>query len=72
MKKRSLALLVFVLILSLLVAACGGKGGGSDTGSNAGSSDGAHGGGSGEKVTIKMFQFKVEIAEQLAKLIEEY
>lgn len=79
MRKRSFALLAFVLILSLVLAACGSSGGGSNGGgsngggvSNTGGSNGSSSGGSGEQVTIKMFQFKVEIAEQLAALIEEY
>jgi len=78
MRKRSFAVWVFALIFSLVVAACGAgsnNGGGSNAGdgpNNGNASGGSNGGKSGDKVTIKMFQFKVEIAEQLAKLIEEY
>lgn len=75
MRKRSFTVWVLALIFSLVVAACGSgsNNGGSGAGNgNTSDSGGANGGQSGEKVTIKMFQFKVEIAEQLAKLIEEY
>lgn len=73
MKKTSLVWLVVTLIAALL-AACGGQ-----NGSNGGSEGGADGGGNGanggsgkKEVTIKMFQFKVEIADQLNQLVQEY
>jgi len=63
--KKSLILCVISLVM--LLAACGS--GGSKNSGNAG---GSSGNGQDEKITIRMFQFKVEIAEQLSKLIEEY
>ncbi|MFC3768582.1 ABC transporter substrate-binding protein [Paenibacillus sp. GCM10012303] len=56
--------LIGTLLLSVVVAGCGQK---------EQPSAGGEAGGDGKKnVTIKMFQFKVEIAEQLAKLAKEY
>lgn len=56
--------LIGTLLLSVVVAGCGQK---------EQPSTGSQPGGDGKKnVTIKMFQFKVEIAEQLAKLAKEY
>ncbi|GIP38716.1 ABC transporter substrate-binding protein [Paenibacillus sp. J31TS4] len=57
-------------VAAALAAGCStapdsGQGGGSTN--NGGSS-----GGGGTKTTIKMFQFKVEFADQLKKLVEEY
>jgi len=63
--KRSLVLCAVSLLM--LLAACGS--GGSQNGSEAGGNSES---GQGEQVTIRMFQFKVEIAEQLSKMIEEY
>ncbi|MBD2845415.1 extracellular solute-binding protein [Paenibacillus sp. IB182496] len=66
MKKWMTATLSTAMTLSLVLSGCGSNSGGSDGGSGSGS------GGDGEQVTIKMFQFKVEIAEQLTKMIEAY
>jgi raffinose/stachyose/melibiose transport system substrate-binding protein len=65
MNKKRFALvgLTGVLLLSVIAAGCGKK----EETSGAGG-----GNASGQNVTIKMFQFKVEIAEQLAKLAKEY
>ncbi|TNJ66675.1 extracellular solute-binding protein [Paenibacillus hemerocallicola] len=65
MNKKRFALvgLTGVLLLSVIAAGCGKKEGTSGAGG---------GNASGQNVTIKMFQFKVEIAEQLAKLAKEY
>ncbi len=52
-----------VLLLALLLSACGDK---KDAGSNDTKAP------EKKDVTIKMFQFKVEIAEQLTKLVAEY
>lgn len=59
MKRLSISALVFVLILSLL-AGCGKKEG----------ADQSSGG--GKQVTLKIFQFKVEISEQFNRLKAEY
>lgn len=69
MKKISFTMLTFVLMITLVLAGCGAKEASppSDNGSN-----GSSGQDSGKQVTIKMFQFKVEIAEQLTKMIKEY
>jgi raffinose/stachyose/melibiose transport system substrate-binding protein len=71
MRKRRFVLTAFALLLSLALAACGG-GGGNGSGGESGNGGSSSAGGSDKQVTIKMFQFKVEIAEQLAALIEEY
>ena len=63
MKKYGKLLLVMVLAFSTLLAACGGK--------NE-DNQGADGGAEGGTKTIKIFQFKVEIAEALNKLKAEY
>ncbi|MGG4035546.1 ABC transporter substrate-binding protein [Paenibacillus cisolokensis] len=63
MKKR--AMLVFLIVaLTAVLAACGSK---NDEGSGA-----ANDNQEGKPVTIKIFQFKVEIAEALERLKEEY
>ena len=63
MRKRFTLLIIATLILAVVVAGCSNN--------NSGSS-GSSGKNSDKQVTIKMFQYKVEIAEQLAKLIDEY
>jgi raffinose/stachyose/melibiose transport system substrate-binding protein len=76
MTKRSNVVLALMLIFALVLSACGsGKDGGAPgagSGSDAGASSAASGGKPDKEVTIKMFQFKVEIAEQLAAMIKEY
>lgn len=77
MKKTSLMLLVLTMVVALL-AACGGKGasngGAPETGGGAKEPEtvGTEGGGEKKDVKIRMFQFKVEIAEQLSRLVAEY
>ncbi|MEF3302312.1 ABC transporter substrate-binding protein [Paenibacillus sp. GYB003] len=58
--------LASALLIAIVAAGCGKK---EETPAANG---GSAGGGGGKNVTIKMFQFKVEIAEQLAKLAKEY
>jgi raffinose/stachyose/melibiose transport system substrate-binding protein len=77
MKRRFLSILACLLALVLVAAACGsggngaaGTGGGGSAG--GGASGGASGGGKDDQVTIRIFNFKVEIVEQLAGLIKEY
>ncbi|MDF2958760.1 MAG: transporter substrate-binding protein [Paenibacillus sp.] len=66
MKKATIISLIAVLVLSLL-AGCAKKE--AAPGETGGANTGAAG---GKNVTLKMFQFKVEIAEPLAKLAAEY
>ncbi|MGI2297664.1 extracellular solute-binding protein [Paenibacillus sp. GXUN7292] len=63
MKKLSFSILILVLAMSIVLAGCG---------SSNKPSDSEKGKDSGKQVTIKMFQFKVEIAEQLQRMIKEY
>ena len=63
MKKLSFSILTLVLAFSIVLAGCG---------SSNKPSDKDTGKGNGKQVTIKMFQFKVEIAEQLQRMIKEY
>jgi len=70
MKKLSLVILTVILMLSIVLAGCATN---TENTQNAG--DAGNAGDQKEpakEVTIKMFQFKVEIAEQLTKMIEEY
>lgn len=66
MKKASLITISLVLMLSIFLAGCASNNNGTENNT------------SGEKpaekkdVTVKMFQFKVEIAEQLTNMIAEY
>ncbi|MFC4775663.1 ABC transporter substrate-binding protein [Paenibacillus sp. GCM10023252] len=78
MKKTWLVLLTMVMLVSML-AACGGNG--NNGGNNGGKNEGTANSGtknegdkadSGKQVTVKMFQFKVEIAEALDRMIKEY
>jgi raffinose/stachyose/melibiose transport system substrate-binding protein len=70
MKKISTIALVFVLI-AMFAAGCGKKN--TDTAPPASAAPGATAAPAGGKnVTLKMFQFKVEIAQQLSALIAEY
>jgi raffinose/stachyose/melibiose transport system substrate-binding protein len=67
MKKMYMLGLAFVLIASLL-AACGGNGDDQAEGGTETKPEGQ----TEEKVTLKMFQFKVEIAEDLAEMEKEF
>ncbi|RXZ79408.1 carbohydrate ABC transporter substrate-binding protein [Paenibacillaceae bacterium] len=64
MRKLSLALLTVVMLLSVILAGC------SSSDNKPGNTDKDNA--SGKQVTIKMFQYKVEIAEQLSRMIKEY
>lgn len=70
--KKSILFSFMLMLVIVLTVGCGTKEqakGGNDTPAPGQSSEG----GSGNKnVTIQMFQFKVEIAEQLSKLVAEY
>jgi len=66
MKKYTKLTLVMMLAFSLVLSACGSKEADNNKGNNAAS------GGTTETKTIKIFQFKVEIAEALNRLKAEY
>jgi raffinose/stachyose/melibiose transport system substrate-binding protein len=66
MKKMTMFSLAILLILSIVAAGCAKKDTGTASPAPAGTAAG------GKQVTIKMFQFKVEIADQLTKLVAEY
>ncbi len=71
MKKRSMVLMSAALALTAVLSGCGS----SNNGNNAAKSPSASSPGvetPKKNVTIKMFQFKVEIAEQLQNLVNEY
>ncbi len=71
MKKRSMVLMSAALALTAVLSGCGS----SNNGNNAANSPSASSPGTEtpkKNVTIKMFQFKVEIAEQLQNLVNEY
>jgi raffinose/stachyose/melibiose transport system substrate-binding protein len=73
MKKVSLLLMMTIVVLSIVLSGCGANNTGNTGGNNGNAGNtGGKAGGDEERVTIKMFQFKVEIAEQLAQMIEEY
>jgi ABC-type sugar transport system, periplasmic component len=64
MKKSTMTLMSLVLVMSIVLAACGG---------NGGSGSGNSGSGKGEEVkTVKIFQFKTEIVEGLNELAVEF
>lgn len=68
-------MLAVLLAFVLVVGACGGSGGNNAAGTGGGGGGNSGGGGSNdapEQVTVRIFNFKVEIVEQLAGLIEEY
>lgn len=67
-KKRSMVILSVLLVMSMLLAACGGKNNANDAANgNSGNS-----GKSGEVKTVKVFQFKTEIVEGLNELKVEF
>ncbi|NQX47529.1 extracellular solute-binding protein [Paenibacillus tritici] len=70
MKKRSAVMLSSVMLMSLVLAACGGN----STNNNASNSasNGSAGKPSGEVKTVKIFQFKTEIVEGLNELKVEF
>jgi raffinose/stachyose/melibiose transport system substrate-binding protein len=64
MKKLSCVIMSIILMLSTVLAGCASN--------NKNSKDTGNQVNSGKGVTINMFQFKVEIAEQLTRMIGEY
>ncbi|AIQ39393.1 ABC transporter substrate-binding protein [Paenibacillus sp. FSL R5-0912] len=70
MKKRSAVMLSSVMLMSVVLAACGGN----NTNNNAsnGASNGSAGNTSGAVKTVKIFQFKTEIVEGLNELKVEF
>jgi raffinose/stachyose/melibiose transport system substrate-binding protein len=67
MKKWTMLSLAIILTLSLIIAGCmGGQTASPAPGGTPGT------GGGGKQITLKMFQFKVEIADPLSRLIDEY
>lgn len=64
-KKFAFLGLIGALLLAIVVAGCGQKQSGGTQGEQPA-------GETGKNVTLKIFQFKVEIAEQLAQLAKEY
>jgi raffinose/stachyose/melibiose transport system substrate-binding protein len=69
--KRLITVSLILVLIAMAPAGCGNKNNGAapNTSANPGATNNA---GGGKTVTIKLFQFKVEIAEQLARLITEY
>jgi raffinose/stachyose/melibiose transport system substrate-binding protein len=65
MKKITLITISLVLLLSIFLAGCASTNNNAETGNNNQPAK-------QKDVTIKMFQFKVEIAEQLTNMIAEY
>ncbi|WP_223066965.1 ABC transporter substrate-binding protein [Paenibacillus caui] len=61
---------IFTLLLVLIVSACGGSGNGNQTQSSSSGNENADSGSSGK--TVKLYNFKVEVAEQLNQLAAEY
>jgi raffinose/stachyose/melibiose transport system substrate-binding protein len=73
--KRLITLNLILVLIAISAAGCGNKttGAAPNTSANPGATAGATNNAGGAKnVTIKLFQFKVEIAQQLASLIGEY
>ncbi|WP_372638264.1 ABC transporter substrate-binding protein [Cohnella sp.] len=70
MKKRSMMLMSAALALTAVLSGCGGAK--SDNAANSPGATTPAGESPKKNVTIKMFQFKVEIAEQLQNLVNEY
>lgn len=70
MKKISLLTLLLSLLVMLALTGCGSSTNDNSTGGN--DNAGNNNTGNNKEVTIKMFQFKVEIAEQLEQMIQEY
>lgn len=75
MKRISILLVIAAL---LVLAGCGSNGGNNNTGSNGSGNTGGNAQSEGnssvqqDPVTIKMFNFKVEIADALSRMAEEY
>jgi raffinose/stachyose/melibiose transport system substrate-binding protein len=68
-KRRMFMLISVVMVIALLAGCGGGSGGNAGEGNTADTGDGK---GKTEKVTLKIFQFKVEIAEAMNKMAAEY
>lgn len=67
-KKRSMVILSVLLVMSMLLAACGGK----NNANNAANGNSGNSGKSGAVKTVKVFQFKTEIVEGLNELKVEF
>ena len=72
MKKLTMISMAAVLSLSLVAVGCAKKETAPTPAATTGGAATATPAAGGKPVTIKMFQFKVEIADQLGKLIQEY
>lgn len=77
MKKKFSLLTVCALLLTSLVGCAGGEepakgGSGAAAGSNTQTAGGAAGSASGQKVTLKLLQFKVEITDKVKAMAADY
>ncbi len=72
MRKLSFVAMAIVLMLSIVLAGCGTNNNVANTGNAENTGNAGDKTDPPKDVTIKMFQFKVEIAEQLTKMIDEY
>lgn len=72
--KRNLAIMLSVILFTVLLTACGGSKGspGASSQAPASSSSSSAPESSGPIKTIKLFNFKIEIAEALGELVKEY
>ncbi len=69
MRKITFAMLTMIFVLSFALAGCGST---NNKPENTDKPAATKEGEKQEQVTIKLFQFKVEIAEQLSRMIKEY
>lgn len=68
--KRSFSIFIFLLLIVSVVAGCSSKS--TETSNNSSSNSDGEASNSDDIVTLNMFQFKVEIADQLAEMIKEF
>ncbi|WNR43527.1 ABC transporter substrate-binding protein [Paenibacillus roseipurpureus] len=72
MKKLTMISVAAVLSLSVLATGCGKKDNTASPAPTTGATATTTPAAAGKPVTVKIFQFKVEIADQLGKLVKEY